>query len=221
MPPKKSKKKNLKRKAPDDVDTDATTISIQETNQHDTKVDTTTAADTTIDPEIYHTSHISETTPNFELQLPTTTDVSIPKPEDSIDTATTAAAIPQPISSNSKNIYDSIRYCVISNDGVHDHLIKLIGLKNLFAKMLPKMPKDYIVRLVMDKRHKSLAILSDDPAVQGGDDEIIGGICYRPYADMKFGEIAFCAVSMNQQVKVSIYTIMKNIFKKSAHTFPV
>jgi hypothetical protein len=107
-----------------------------------------------------------------------------------------------PVDTVPKNSYDSIRYCIISNDGNKDNWVKLIGLKSLFAKMLPKMPKEYIVRLVFDKRHKSLAILSDDPAVQGLDEEIIGGICYRPYPEMKFAEIAFCAVSMNQQVKV-------------------
>jgi len=77
-----------------------------------------------------------------------------------------------------------------------------VGLKSLFSKQLPKMPKEYIARLVFDRRHKTLALLSDDPRVQGGDEEIIGGICYRPYHDMRFAEIAFCAVSGMQQVKV-------------------
>ena len=98
--------------------------------------------------------------------------------------------------------YEKIRHVIITNDGNHENLVRLVGLKNLFAKQLPKMPKDYIVRLVFDRRHKSLAILSDDPSVKGTDDEIIGGICYRPYYDMRFGEIAFCAVNGNQQVKV-------------------
>lgn len=30
-------------------------------------------------------------------------------------------------------------------------MIQLIALKNIFAKQLPKMPKEYIVRLVMDR----------------------------------------------------------------------
>ena len=99
--------------------------------------------------------------------------------------------------------YANIRKCIVQNDGTDDNMVKLIGLKNLFSKQLPKMPKDYIVRLVFDRRHKSLAILSDDPKVKGTDDEIIGGICYRAYHDMRFAEIAFCAVSQAQQVKVS------------------
>jgi hypothetical protein len=35
----------------------------------------------------------------------------------------------------------------------------LIDLKNIVAKQLPKMPKDYIVRLIMDKNHQSMMIL--------------------------------------------------------------
>lgn len=101
------------------------------------------------------------------------------------------------------NEYSKIRKCIVENDGKEENLVRLIGLKNLFSKQLPKMPRDYIVRLVFDRRHKSLAILSDDPNVQGTDDEIIGGICYRSYPEMKFAEIAFCAVSQTQQVKVS------------------
>jgi hypothetical protein len=31
--------------------------------------------------------------------------------------------------------------------------------QNIFSRQLPKMPKDYIVRLVFDRRHISLAIL--------------------------------------------------------------
>jgi hypothetical protein len=105
-------------------------------------------------------------------------------------------------SSRESNSYDNMHHVIVMNDGKHESLVRLVGLKNLFAKQLPKMPKDYIVRLVFDRRHKSLAILSDDPAVKGTDEEIIGGICYRAYHDMRFGEIAFCAVNGNQQVKV-------------------
>ena len=43
-----------------------------------------------------------------------------------------------------------------------------------------------------DRRHKSLALLSNDPSHEGSDEEIIGGICYRVYEEMRFAEIAFC-----------------------------
>jgi len=115
------------------------------------------------------------------------------------------------------NPYANIRHVVVENDGKHENLVRLIGLKNLFAKQLPKMPKDYIVRLVFDRRHTSLAILSDDPAVKGTDEEIIGGICYRAYHDMRFAEIAFCAVNGNQQVK-GYGTKLMCLFKQHAVT---
>ena len=73
-------------------------------------------------------------------------------------------------------------------------MIMLTGLKCLFQKQLPKMPKDYIARLVYDRTHLSLAIVKKPL-------EIIGGITYRPFRDRKFAEIVFCAVSSDQQVK--------------------
>ncbi len=33
---------------------------------------------------------------------------------------------------------------------------RLVDLKNIYAKQLPNMPKEYIVRLVFDRGHKSL-----------------------------------------------------------------
>ena len=101
------------------------------------------------------------------------------------------------------NAYDKLKWVVVENDGKPENMIKLVGLKSLFAKQLPKMPRAYIARLVFDKRHISLAILSDDPAVKDSDEEIIGGICFRPFQEMRFAEIAFCAVSATHQVKVS------------------
>ena len=77
-----------------------------------------------------------------------------------------------------------------------------MALKSLFAKQLPKMPRPYIARLVFDRRHTSLAILSDDPALKDTDEEVIGSICYRAFPEMRFAEIAFCAVNASHQVKV-------------------
>lgn len=87
-----------------------------------------------------------------------------------------------------------LEFTVITNDGTADHNIQLITLKNIFSKQLPKMPKEYIVRLVFDRKHKSMVILKDGKTV-------VGGICYRPYYDQKFGEIAFCAITASEQVK--------------------
>ena len=105
-------------------------------------------------------------------------------------------------SSKTANPYDSLRWIVVTNDGKPDSLIKLVALKSLFAKQLPKMPRPYIARLVFDRRHTSLAILSDDPALKDCDEEVIGSICYRAFPEMRFAEIAFCAVNASHQVKV-------------------
>lgn len=118
-------------------------------------------------------------------------------------------------SSNNNNSYENLRWVTVSNDGKPDSMVKLIGLKSLFAKQLPKMPRAYIARLVMDRRHTSLAILSDNPAVAGSDEEIIGGICYRAFPEMRFAEIAFCAVNATHQVK-GYGTKLMNLLKQSA-----
>lgn len=66
------------------------------------------------------------------------------------------------------------------------------------------MPREYIVRLVMDRRHVSMGLMR-----QG---RIIGGICYRPYHEQRFGEIAFCAISGTEQVK-GYGTLLMNFLK--------
>lgn len=110
-----------------------------------------------------------------------------------------------------------LKWITVTNDGRPDSMIKLIGLKSLFAKQLPKMPRPYIARLVLDRRHSSLAILSDNPAVRGTDEEIIGGICYRSFPSMRFAEIAFCAVNASHQVK-GYGTKLMNLLKQTAIT---
>ncbi|GAX12616.1 histone acetyltransferase [Fistulifera solaris] len=111
--------------------------------------------------------------------------------------------------------YDKLKWVVVRNDGKPDSMIKLIGLKSLFAKQLPKMPRSYIARLVLDRRHTSIAILQDKPELKNTDDEIVGGICYRAFPEMRFAEIAFCAVNANHQVKGYGSKLM-NLFKNHA-----
>lgn len=135
-------------------------------------------------------------------------------PKDSFDGISTATSNPLRPTSNP---YDDIKHAIVQNDGSRQNLIRLIGLKSLFAKQLPKMPKEYIARLVFDRRHKSLALLSTDPRKKNSDEEIIGGICYRSYPEMRFAEIAFCAVSASQQVK-GYGTKLMNLFKRHAVT---
>jgi hypothetical protein len=117
--------------------------------------------------------------------------------------ATTSTTTTTNTSSSTKksNEYERMRWTIVSNDGSPSSMIKLVGLKSLFSKQLPKMPKPYIARLVLDPRHSSLAILSDNPDLRDSDDEIIGGITYRAFPEMRMAEIAFCAVNSVHQVR--------------------
>ncbi|XP_069673616.1 histone acetyltransferase KAT2A [Periplaneta americana] len=72
-------------------------------------------------------------------------------------------------------------------------MLWLIGLQNVFSHQLPRMPKEYISRLVFDPKHKTLALIKDNRP--------IGGICFRMFVTQGFTEIVFCAVTSNEQVK--------------------
>jgi histone acetyltransferase len=100
-----------------------------------------------------------------------------------------------------------LTFQAISNDGTDEALTSLVGLKNIFSKQLPKMPREYIVRLVFDSRHISLAIFRNG--------RLIGGVCYRPYPTRRFGEIAFLAISGTDQVR-GYGTILMNNLKRHA-----
>ncbi|KAI8574485.1 hypothetical protein RHMOL_Rhmol01G0357800 [Rhododendron molle] len=86
-----------------------------------------------------------------------------------------------------------LKFVCVSNDGIDEHMVWLIGLKNIFGRQLPNMPKEYIVRLIMDRNHKSVMVIRRNL--------VVGGITYRPYVSQKFGEIAFCAITADEQVK--------------------
>lgn len=99
-----------------------------------------------------------------------------------------------------------ISFQVVNNDGNANSYIVLTGLKCIFQKQLPKMPKDYIARLVYDRTHMSIAIVKRPPSGSYAESsnlpgEIIGGITYRPFRGRQFAEIVFCAISSDQQVK--------------------
>lgn len=55
------------------------------------------------------------------------------------------------------------------------------------------MPKEYVARLVFDKNHRSMIGLKNG--------KVVGGICFRPFYEQGFAEIAFCAITGNEQVK--------------------
>ncbi|CAH8855841.1 unnamed protein product [Trichobilharzia szidati] len=76
--------------------------------------------------------------------------------------------------------------------------IWLLELLNVFALQLPRMPKEYIARLIFDPKHKNLILLK---VTEGNEKHAIGGICFRMFPSQGFTEIVFCAVIFNEQVK--------------------
>lgn len=99
---------------------------------------------------------------------------------------------------------ETTSFRLFSNDDTPEACRSLITLKNIFSKQLPKMPKEYIVRLVLDRRHLTLALMKGS--------RIIGGVCYRPYFEQRFAEIAFLAISAHEQVR-GFGTLLMNELK--------
>ena len=79
------------------------------------------------------------------------------------------------------------------NDGNPRHLIWLTALRRIFCMQLPKMPKEYITRLVMAPNHHSIMLFKRDT--------VIGGICFLPFFEQQFAEIVFCAIDSTEQVR--------------------
>ncbi|OAF70852.1 hypothetical protein A3Q56_01415 [Intoshia linei] len=84
----------------------------------------------------------------------------------------------------------------------------LLGLQTLFSQQLPRMPKNYICRMVFDVKHTCLALIKNDC--------VIGGICFRMFSMRGFSEIVFLAITSSQQVKGYGTFIMNNL--KDYHT---
>lgn len=55
------------------------------------------------------------------------------------------------------------------------------------------MPKEYIIRLIFDKKHECLVIKRDS--------KILGGLCYCLFPRTKVVEIVFLAISSDHQIK--------------------
>ncbi|KAF2839459.1 putative histone acetyltransferase [Patellaria atrata CBS 101060] len=133
--------------------------------------------------------HENGTTPGPEVKLELDTPVDAPL----LPSAPKVVAFPEkPAAIEERN--GEIEFRVVNNDGARESTIILTGLKCIFQKQLPKMPKDYIARLVYDRTHLSMAIVKKPL-------EVVGGITYRPFKGRQFAEIVFCAVSSDQQVK--------------------
>ena len=93
-----------------------------------------------------------------------------------------------------------IKISPVENDGQPRSWILLTGLKTLFQKQLPKMPREYIARLVYDVNSKALGILKLGY-------KVVGGILYRPFPQRGFAEIVFFATHSVDQVKVLLFPI--------------
>ncbi|KAI0344708.1 Bromodomain-containing protein [Trametopsis cervina] len=87
-----------------------------------------------------------------------------------------------------------IQIIPVENNGEPRSYVVLTGLKSLFQKQLPKMPREYIARLVYDSNSKCLAIIKRGY-------KVVGGICYRPFPHRGFAEIVFFATASVDQVK--------------------
>ena len=74
----------------------------------------------------------------------------------------------------------------------------LIDLKNIIAKQLPRMPRPYIVRLIMDRVHEAMIIIKKQKDQRP---VILGGCVFRPFYTQKFAEIVFLALTTSEQVK--------------------
>lgn len=88
-----------------------------------------------------------------------------------------------------------IQITPVKNDSLPRSIVILTGLKTLFQKQLPKMPREYIARLVYDANSKALAIIKRGY-------KVVGGICFRPFPHRGFAEIVFFATASVDQDKV-------------------
>ncbi|KAJ3447334.1 hypothetical protein M0813_27074 [Anaeramoeba flamelloides] len=116
------------------------------------------------------------------------------------------------IDDNTNENLDEIEseFVTVSNDGESSSLRLLIGLRNVFSVQLPNMPREYIAKIVLDKRHVSLLVKKNFL--------VLGGICFRPFPDQKIVEIVFLAVSSNHQqngLGRKLMSQVKNYVQKS------
>lgn len=105
-----------------------------------------------------------------------------------------------------KECSGELSFVLVTNDGQPSSLERLLELKSIFGKQLPKMGKQYIARLVLDRQHESLAALCAG--------QVVGGITYRPHRSQAFAEVVFCAVSADHQVRGYGARIMNQLMER-------
>ncbi|CAD25862.1 TRANSCRIPTIONAL ACTIVATOR [Encephalitozoon cuniculi GB-M1] len=105
-----------------------------------------------------------------------------------------------------------LRAVVVSSSSPGADKMLLLGIKCLFQKQLSRMPKEYILRQVFDTKHVNMALVNSA-------EEIVGGICYRPFFERNFVEIVFLAVDYDFQVKGVggfMMDLLKEVVKEEA-----
>ncbi|MES1907548.1 MAG: hypothetical protein MHM6MM_000648 [Cercozoa sp. M6MM] len=142
------------------------------------------------------------------------------KSEKSIESSSTEKKEKKSEIKNAKDELEQgiLRCNVLHNNGDTEVMRKLMNFKAIVSTQLPKMPKDYIVRLIMDRAHHSLVLekkvkckVTEERCDSDGNIEavqvekdvwrIVGGICYRPFFPNQFAEIVFLAVTRTYQVR--------------------
>ena len=117
-----------------------------------------------------------------------------------------------------------IEFVVVKNDKTLQSMRNLIELKNIVAKQLPRMPRNYIVRLIMDRQHQAMIIRRKQDVNKDGSipsrGSIIGGCVFRPFLTQRFVEIVFLAISTEHQVK-GYGTRLMNRLKAHAQTLGI
>lgn len=103
-----------------------------------------------------------------------------------------------------------MNYNLIRNDGNMDTWRELLECKCLFARQLPKMPKEYLVRLIFDPNHYSITLRDESGS-------LLGACCFRPFPDESGAskgvlEVVFLAVSSAHQVR-GLGTLLMNALK--------
>ena len=93
-----------------------------------------------------------------------------------------------------EDVSSSVEFAVVNNDRSSESMVQLLHLRNLFSKALVKMPRDYVVRMIFDRRHFTYTMYRENGS-------IVGGLCFRPFASRGFAEVVFLAIASGEQVR--------------------
>jgi histone acetyltransferase len=100
--------------------------------------------------------HIDDQTPSL-LDMHDTNETESIESEVSVDQSLELKKPPSIAVLDEKE--GAVEFKVVSNDKCPESMILLTGLKNIFQRQLPKMPKEYISRLAYDMTHVAMAVV--------------------------------------------------------------